>query len=569
MEIKNKKVMVLGGWGLVGFAICRKMLLEKPEQLIVLSLNEDEARKACEQLHSEIATDTTIIPYWGNIFVSDRMQGLDRSEILNNPEYRNWIIEDTLEDLNAEILERSYLYQIIKKFSPDIIVDCINSATAVAYQDIFRGYYKLKGEFKNFKQEKTYSDSFVTEVEKILCTLYIPQLIRHVQILYEAMRRFKTHYYVKIGTSGTGGMGFNIPYTHSEEKPSRVLLSKSAVAGAHSLLLFLMARTPDAPITKEIKPTAAIAWKKIAYGEIKKRNEPIKLHDCMPENAIVLKDQLDLKGPKNWVSLDNQTLKSVFIDTGENGIFSFGEFSAISSSGQMELVTPEEIARNVVYEIKGGNTGHDVINALDNATMGPTYRAGLLRHAALKKMVTLMEEHKCDSIAFELLGPPRLSKLLYEAYLFRKTCGSMINLLQADPAVLSKDLEELVSSNKTLRSSILSIGIPILLGDGKRLLRGPEMKIPPYRGENTFRVTGDAINTWANDGWVDLRVSNIKVWQERMQFIFKEIESIPDHDTSSQFLRDRQYWMEDHLINIGKVVGWIFSDEEQGLRMKD
>jgi hypothetical protein len=34
--------------------------------------------------------------------------------------------------------------------------------------------------------------------------------------------------YVKIGTSGTGGMGLNIPYTHSEEKPSRVLLSKSA-----------------------------------------------------------------------------------------------------------------------------------------------------------------------------------------------------------------------------------------------------------------------------------------------------------------------------------------------------
>ena len=63
-------------------------------------------------------------------------------------------------------------------------------------------------------------------------------------------------------------MGLNVPYTHSEEKPSRVLLSKSAVGGAHSMLLFLMARTPGAPITKEIKPAAAIAWKKIAYGPI-------------------------------------------------------------------------------------------------------------------------------------------------------------------------------------------------------------------------------------------------------------------------------------------------------------
>lgn len=38
-----------------------------------------------------------------------------------------------------------------------------------------------------------------------------------------------------------------------------MLLSKSALAGAHSLLLFLMARTPGGPITKEIKPAAAIA----------------------------------------------------------------------------------------------------------------------------------------------------------------------------------------------------------------------------------------------------------------------------------------------------------------------
>ena len=87
---------------------------------------------------------------------------------------------------------------------------------------------------------------------------------------------------MKIGTSGTGGMGLNIPYTHSEEKPSRVLLSKSALAGAHTLLLFLMARTPDGPITKEIKPAAAIAWKRIGYGEILRGGRPVPLYDAEP-----------------------------------------------------------------------------------------------------------------------------------------------------------------------------------------------------------------------------------------------------------------------------------------------
>ena len=69
----------------------------------------------------------------------------------------------------------------------------------------------------------------------------------------QAMVKAGTGAYIKIGTSGTGGMGLNIPYTHSEEKPSRVLLSKSALAGAQTLLLFLMARTPGGPITQEIK----------------------------------------------------------------------------------------------------------------------------------------------------------------------------------------------------------------------------------------------------------------------------------------------------------------------------
>src|SRR4029079_3322129 len=120
-----------------------------------------------------------------------------------------------------------------------------------------------------------------------------------------------------------------------------------------------------------------------------------------------------------------ETLKSVFIDTGENGIFSLEEFSAITTGEQMEFVTPEEIADVVAREIMGGNTGHDVINALDNAVMGPTYRAGLMRHWALEKLRDLETQHGVRSVAFENIGPPRLSKLLFEADLLRATFGTM------------------------------------------------------------------------------------------------------------------------------------------------
>jgi len=569
MEIKDSRVMVLGGWGLVGMAICRRILEERPRELVLHSLNQHEAEEACEELRATHPNAVLITPLAGNIFVREEMQGLSRTEILENETYRNWLIEDTLEALSEELLQRSHLFRTVSQTKPDIIIDCVNSATAVAYQDVFGGYYSLKNELRSSKATKTYSDGFVAEVEKLLCTLYIPQLIRHVQVLYEVMRRSRTGFYVKIGTSGTGGMGLNIPYTHSEEKPSRTLLSKTTVAGAHSLLLFLMARTPDAPITKEIKPTAAIAWKKIAHGEIRKGNQPIPLYDCPPEKAFALQGTLDIREASSAERVGDKVLESVYVDTGENGIFSYGEFSAISSAGQMELVTPEEIAKNVVYEIKGGNTGHDIINALDNATMGPTYRAGLMRQAALVKMQVLMKEHGCDSVAFELLGPPRLSKLLYEAHLLKLAAGSMTNVLEWNSRELADKLESIVTSNQNLRSSVLSIGIPILMNDGKRLLRGPRIKIPTFRGEHKFQVTSETINQWAKDGWVDLREKNVQVWQARMAAIREEISSIPADDTSSQYDRDRTYWQEEEDLNIGKVVGWIFSQEEQGLRMKN
>src|SRR4029453_11483523 len=171
-----------------------------------------------------------------------------------------------------------------------------------------------------------------------------------------------TRAYVKIGTSGTGGMGLKIPHQHSEEKPSRKLLPTSALAGAHTLLLFLLARTPGGPTTKEIKPAAAIAWKRIGYGEIRRGGRPVPLHAAHPVDAEYVQPGGRFRplDPGRSRPL-GRNLESVFIDTGENGIFSLEEFAAITTSEQMEFVTPEEIADVVAHELMGGNTGHDVI----------------------------------------------------------------------------------------------------------------------------------------------------------------------------------------------------------------
>jgi hypothetical protein len=565
MDIKNKTVLVLGAWGLVGNAVTKNLIAEEPKQIIVTSLRQEEAESYVKELHEKFPhlPENYFVPWWGNIFVRNEFKDMNRYDLLNDSAKRKILMKDIMEEMTKEVLESSSIYQLLTKHEPDIIVDCINSATGIAYQDLYTTYRTIT---KKINTNPT-TEEIVEETEKLLCTQYIPQLIRHIQLLYASMSKVKTNIYIKIGTSGTGGMGLNIPYTHSEEKPSRVLLSKSSVAGAHTLLLFLMGRTPDGAITKEIKPTGAIAWKKIVFGEIKKRGNPIELVDSSLDNLIKLDDKLKLQLDKN-IPTTGETLKSVFIDTGENGTFSRGEFETISAQGQMEYVTPEEIAGDVIYEIKGGNTGHDIINALDNATMEPTYRAGYMQHTAVDKLEELENLHGVNSVAFELLGPPRLSKLLHELNLIRQVVGEMKNISNYSAKELSDKVYDLVSKNEKLRSEIISIGIPILMPDGKSLLRGNEMKIPPYRGTDELEVNEKNLALWTNDGWVDLRESNMNAWIDRLQAIMDEANSIPPDDTSSMHVRNKKYWNNFEKINLGKVVSWIFIHEEKGMRMK-
>jgi hypothetical protein len=561
MDIRGRTALILGGYGLVGQAVAKRLLRDAPRRLILLSLRQDEAEQAVAAVASE-AGGVSVEPAWGDVFAFDDLKDRPRREVFSEPILRARLIESLLDPLSEAAAAEYFLYRLVSEARPDIIVDCVNTATGIAYQDMYK---TSRQAYAALRAGADLRDS----VEHLLVTDSVAQLIRHVQVLYLAMLKAGTGAYVKIGTSGTGGMGLNIPYTHSEEKPSRVLLSKSALAGAHSLLLFLMARTPGGPITKEIKPAAAIAWKRIGFGEVLRGGQPVRLYDVDPERAQ------PLRSGARFQPLDpaqgratGEMLESVFIDTGENGIFSLEEFSAITTGEQMEFVTPEEIADVVARELRGANTGHDVINALDNAVMGPTYRAGLMRHWALEKLRALEERHQVRSVAFENLGPPRLSKLLFEADLLRRAFGTMAAVRAAEVADLSRRTADEVRRDARLRREMLSIGIPLLLPDG-RLLRGPECMVPPAASAEASLVVSDAnIEAWAHAGWVDLREANLVLWKRRFERIDAEVGAIPPSDSSSRFLRDRQFWGEQGVIQPGKLAGWIFATEEQGARMK-
>ncbi len=590
MDIRGKTVLVLGGAGLVGRAFCRKLLKNHPKKIVIGGLTETEAKEGVAVLKPE-AGNCELVPVWGNVFVRWEFKDLRRSpdpeqdEILKDPKRRAQLIRDILDPLDAEILTNNTFVRFLDEHKPDAVIDCINTATGIAYQDLYSQSERLRTEIANLRSGANPDPgNLVTLTESMIGSLYVPQLVRHIQIMFEAMkptkmspearRQHKVTAYIKCGTMGTGGMGLNIPYTHSEGKPSRVLMSKTSVAGAHSLLMTLMSITPGAPIVKEIKPAAAIAWKDIRYDKIYRKGRPIPMVDTTQPEIL---GSVFAPVKPNSAKPTGEDLQSVMIDTGENGVFSAGEFEAITSIGQMEFITPEEIADVMVGELSGGNSGKDVVGAIDAAVMGPTYRAGAIREKALRKLDELEKSNDVDSVAFEILGPPRLSKLLYEAYFLKKAFGTYEAALHASPDQMKESAEKMVKEDAKLRARILSIGLPILYSDGKSVLRADSVVIPPDPGKKKeFPVNAERVDQWCFDGWIDLRKKNWEMWHDRLKKMKAEAESDDGSEKSSRFHRGREFWWQagpgggevPAQIRVGAVAGWLFTVEDEGERIK-
>jgi hypothetical protein len=547
MEVRGSRILLLGGPGLVGMALARQLLPHRPARVVVSGLYREEAEGAVEELRAlPEAEGVELVPEWGNVFAPRELSEKRPDEILADPEARARLLDDIYGPLREEVIERSTLGAMIARHCPEVVVDSINTATAFAYQNVFESATELRERAREGRAE-------LDLVECHLARLSLPPLIRHVQIALEAMRRAGTRIYLKIGTAGTGGMGLNIPFTHSEESPSRMLLAKSSIAGAHTLLLYLMARTPGGPAVKEIKPTAAISWKRIGHGEIRRGGRPIRRVDAAEPLSVAEA----LSAEAHWKDT-GEALTGVFLDSGENGFFSPAEFETLTALGLMEFITPEEIAQNTVREILGHPTGRDVVAALDAATSGPTYRAGVLRQAALERMEGMMEAHG-ESVAYEMLGPPRLAKLLFEAAILRRMTGGALDpVALLDPEETAHRAEALVLGNEALRTGILSIGLPIVLSDGERVLRGAEIKMRPRKGEPWEAVV--------EHGWVDLRPINWARWTARVREILSKLGAESDAAGGSRW--DIEPWEQSRTVRPGALAAWVFRYEDRGERIK-
>ncbi|HJN75621.1 MAG TPA: hypothetical protein QGF58_16950 [Myxococcota bacterium] len=555
--------LILGGAGLVGTQVVRHIVKTfDAHRIVVGSLFEKEATAACQRFEREFGTGVSFVPEWGDLFLPHRLAGTRRVDLLSDRATRNQLLDALYGEFDAAY-RGNQLVRLVRRHRPEVIVDCVNTATGLSYQDIFDGAAKVRERIGT----EGFASAHTGDLETFLLSQSVPQLIRHVRFVHRATIEYQTKVYLKVGTTGTGGMGMNIPYTHSEDSPSRKLLAKTEVAFGHTGLLFLLARTPGAPIVKEVKPAAMIGYKAVQVKTVRDKHGNSSLF-AVKREAVSTGSTLELRQSEESYEKTG-ALSVAIVDTGENGLFTRGEFEAITALGQMEYVTPEEIARIVVRELRGATTGRDVISALDGAVLDPSYKAGLVRNVALRDLrqvekASLEDGTGVPSIALGRLGPPALSKLLFEAGLLRRVYDSMQAISEARPREMCKALEAVLAD---LKYDVLppSIGVPVLLSDGQTLMRGPRINVPEILGHGTSVEVGMGdLDAWAAKGWVDLREANMRVWQQRVSRMLQARRDLRAEGSAAATLESYM----SHRFEIGEVVAWIFNNEMGGYRIK-
>jgi hypothetical protein len=559
--VADRTFLVLGGAGMVGFEVAREVATRfRPERVVVASLSQDEVERAVERLRRLTPPGVEVIGEWGDLFVRAEFAQRERRHLMDDDDGRRAIFDDLLGSLDAAY-GRSQLALLLTRYRPDVVVDAINTATAISYQDVYSAAgFAERDAHTLLTGGEVDPAAFARDVETLVISISLPQLVRHVLILDRALREAGTRLYLKVGTTGTGGLGLNIPYTHSEDRPSAKLLTKTAVGFAHTGLLYLMARSPERPVVKEIKPGALIGYADVGHRAISERGGSVSLYSARTEPlGSTLRLRVD---PAAFERRGD--LRLPIVDTGENGMFTKGEFEAITALGQMEFVTPEEIAFLCAQEITGRNTGRDVVAALDGAVLAPSYRAGVLRGRVLEELRGLEAKTATHSVALGQLGPPELSKLLWEAELLALAFGTLPAVLAVSPEEASAAAAGVLDREPGLRDTITSLGLPVLDLDGTTLWRGPFLRIPEVAGEAEVAVGPGDRDRWAAKGWVDLRPANYARWQER----FRAMHSTrPGAAQPGSAGAAPETTLSEH-IETGAVVAWVLANELGGYRIK-
>mgnify|MGYP004600481709 CR=1 FL=1 len=535
-----KTILVLGV-GQVGKAITRRIIEQKPERIILHNLTKNES-DYCLEYFSKNCNNVELIPSYGDVFLPFNLNKLtNMNEKLENKEE---LLNFYYSDLGPNILKKSTIYNLVEKWQPDLIIDAMNSGTVLGCN------YKPELLLNKVNHNKDVHSDVATE---ILLNDFVPKAINFVYSLKLAMEDFKVNKFLKVSTTGLGGMGMNMPYTHGDTPKSALsfaLMGKISAAGVLHQLLWSLSHTTHLNISLLI-PATFIGYDSAKFepietdvGLIKKINNYKKLQIKEGENLTYSTGTSD------------EYLEFPVVRAGENHVYSLYELSALTSIGQMEAITKEEVADAAMDDILG-KTKKNILNYMDAGMLSSTFAGRAMVDKSKCELRELMKKNNVTSIATGNLGVT-VAKQLYELYMIKQICKTVSELEKIDVQELYNLICESFEKDNNLLNEMLSLGLPVVTQTNNLYIG--EYSLFPGKDAD-LNITKENLDKWIHTGWVDLRINNINFWKNEIIKIYKDAKNIL---SDRNFILNRGAYSIDDDYDIGEVLAYYYNLQEKG-----
>lgn len=225
--------------------------------------------------------------------------------------------------------------------------------------------------------------------------------------------------FVHIGTTGTGGLGLDIPFTHGESTAELAIIHKAAFAGISTQLLFLMRRTFDPSLIRiiEFKPGLAIF-----------AGQPTA---------------------RLW-----EGVRLVTIDGGESGDYSLDEFGLVTSF--MKSASDDYVAGRIVQHLVATAPfvqapQYNITEAISMSVMDDSEDSGEFRQLTLRELHSQIGRNT-RLIATGNLGPPEITLCLLAGAALLSSAGIADQSLQYTLAYLAEHRSDM--SRELSRSAL-------------------------------------------------------------------------------------------------------------------
>lgn len=528
------KTILIIGTGQIGKAILKKIVLQEPNKIIIHNLTKTESQEVVEK-YKKAYKNIEFIESYGNIFLPYKLKNLSNKDLYDKSDE---IINYFYSEFNEDVLKKSTIYKLLEKYKPELVIDAINTATV------------LGSSYNPEKKLKEYKKNIENCCKMIMIDDFTSKLISFVYSLKYSMEKFDTKKYIKVSTTGLGGMGLNMPYTHGDNPKmnlSCALMGKISASGVLHQLLWNLSHTIGINISIVIPATF------VGYDFVK--NEPIETDKGLLKRSKMVKPYTLKEGNilKYNVGNEDYYLEFPVVRAGENHVYSKDELKVLTSIGQMEAISKEEVASAVISDVFGSSK-NNILETMDQTMLKPTYLGNEMIRDISNKIDKMQ---KCNAgIATGNLGIT-LSKHLYELYFIKLSVKNIKSLEKISVEEITKKINQII--DKDLITEIISLGIPIINEDNKVYIGS--YSLSPAADED-LTVNESNINKWAKVGWVDLRRENIEKWINIIKYVWSDSCKLKENEFEQYINKNPNAINDDY--EIADVLAYYYNTQNRG-----